>query len=340
MRAAAALWLVALLALPAAAESGRVLHRKVAAADGTALALYHYPPAEGGSGPAVLLVPELGFGRESFDLEGQGLARYLQGRGRDVFVAELRGQGQAASPAGWRLSQLMSDLNRVLDAIAAARPGRVDLVVHGYGGGLLLAACAGEAQGKVRRVVALAPAVWPEVPNAATEALLKSGGGLHRLAERTGGADDFDLLFARNGKFSSAGRLTALRKSVRDLDPAAAQELLAWMQAGDLPLPDGTTLRGRFARYERPTLVLLALRDNFAHPEFGAPLRERVPAAAAAKIEVELLTRLNLLSEDYTHLSLLHGASAPSEIFSRVQDFLAAPEPLPPGVQRAEDTVR
>ncbi|HLL53666.1 MAG TPA: hypothetical protein VK447_08980, partial [Myxococcaceae bacterium] len=80
------------------------------------------------------------------------------------------------------------------------------------------------------------------------------------------------------------------------------------------------------------TLVLLAMQDNFAHPEFGSPLRELSPA----KIQLELLTRLNLLSEDYTHLSLLHGADAPSELFGPILRFLDKADPSARDGQDAE----
>jgi hypothetical protein len=72
------------------------------------------------------------------------------------------------------------------------------------------------------------------------------------------------------------------------------------------------------------------MQDNFAHPEFGAPLRELAPAP----VRMELLTRVNLLSEDYTHLSLLHGAGAPAEIFGPLLRFLDEVEPPPPATQR------
>lgn len=331
----------ALVALPASGgplDSGKVLHRKVTAADGTALALYRFQPDGGGlAQPPVLLVPELGLGREAWDLDGDGLARYLQARGRDVFVAELRGQGRSAAPPGWRLAELVSqDLPAVLAAIATLRSGPVDLVVHGYSGGLALAACAEELKGRVRRVVALSPAVLPEVPNAATAKLLRGGGALGAFARDPASNKDFELLFTRGGQLDG-GRVSALRGAMSDLSRAAAADLLAWMEGGDLPLGPRGTVRERLARYDRPTLVLLAMQDNFAHPEFGSPLRDLAPA----DVKVTLLTRVNLLTEDYTHLSLLQGNQAQVEIFSPVLRFLNAPGPKPPpGTQRAEEGVR
>ncbi|HLL83326.1 MAG TPA: alpha/beta fold hydrolase, partial [Longimicrobium sp.] len=256
MRGAVVLWLAALLALPAAAREGPLLksvfHRRVTAPDGTALALYRYVPDGGGGGrPAVLLVPEVGFGRIAYDFAGSGLARYLQERGRDVFVAELRGQGQAQSPRGWSLGQWISlDLPAVLDAVSAAHPGPVDVVVHGYSGGLVLAACAVELKGRVRRVVALSPVVLPEVPNATVAKLLREGGALGRLARER--AADFELLFTRGGRISE-GEVSRLRSRVTDLSPVASRELLGWMERGDLPLPDGSTFSRRLPLYDRPT---------------------------------------------------------------------------------------
>ncbi|MHB8877272.1 MAG: hypothetical protein ACYC8T_26535, partial [Myxococcaceae bacterium] len=87
--------LVALLSgAPPAAAAGRAedtapgfFRRKVVSRDGVALALYRYVPAGGGvTRPPVLLVPELGLGRESFDLAGEGLARFLVAHGREVYV--------------------------------------------------------------------------------------------------------------------------------------------------------------------------------------------------------------------------------------------------------------
>src|SRR6202035_1634408 len=95
---------LAVLATAVASAPVQLSRRKVETADGFAVAIYRYAPPGGGLGrPAVLMIPDLGLGREAFDVEGTGLARYLASRGRDTYVVELRGQGHARVAANWHL---------------------------------------------------------------------------------------------------------------------------------------------------------------------------------------------------------------------------------------------
>ncbi len=302
-----------------------VFRRKVVASDGVSLALYRYVPAGGGlSKPPVLLVPDVWLGRESFDASGEGLAVWLQAKGREVYVAELRGQGRAESPDGWKLTDWVSrDLPAMVAAIQNVRPGPVDVVAHGYSGALLMAASVAELNGKVNAVVALSTPVEPEVPNRTAEKILAGGG---RLTQADRGA--FELLFTRGGRFA-AGRVGQVKGGVMDLSKPAADALLSWMRTGDLALADGTTVRKRWAKYDRPTLLFLPLGDNFAHPEFASPLRE----LALATVTVKVLSRLDLLDEDYTHLSLLHGEKAARDVFTPALSFL---DTLAPSARRPE----
>lgn len=321
------LWLLALLATGALAQEAKVARRKVRSGDGAALALYRYvPDGSGGAGkPAVLLVPDLGFGRETFDLQGEGLAPFLQQHGRDTFVAELRGQGSADAPAAWALFEWAAlDLLAAVEAVQKAHPGGgpVDLVVHGYGGGLAIAAAPRELKGKVRRVVALSPAVAPEVPNEVVRRLLGTPGTLSRaVPERS-----FELLFARDGGIGGGKRGMLERAGPRDLGQSAARDLLRWMEQGDLPFPDGSYVRERIGGYDRPTLVVLPMLDNYAHAEFAEPLRALAPLA---RVQLRSMSKLYLQREDYNHLSMLHGRGAPQDVFAPALQFLDAAEAAP-----------
>src|SRR4051812_9240061 len=66
--------------------------------DGHRLALHHYPPKQPRPGDfPVVLCHGLGANRFNLDFDSRySLARYLQGRGYDVFVLELRGSGLSA----------------------------------------------------------------------------------------------------------------------------------------------------------------------------------------------------------------------------------------------------
>lgn len=297
----------------------RLLRRKLTTEDGATLTLYRYQPLGGGSrGRAVLLVPELGMGREAFDLGGSGLAPWLQDKGFDVFVVEPRGHGARSGTPAWTLASLVThDLVAAVDAVTAEHPGVVDLVLHGYSGALAIAATARELKNRVGRVVALSTPALVEVPNPFAEEVLVQGGRLSTLASDPEGAAIFDLLFARHGRIPRR-RLRALRvDGFSALGRSASDDLLGWMRSGDLVLP-GASFKERLASYDRPTLQLIALRNNWVHPEHATPLREFAPKA---EVQLRVLSILHFLTEDYTHLSLLHGAAASRELFPLIAAF-------------------
>ncbi len=337
-----ALVLALALAAPQVSEV-HVSHRKVIAADGAALALYQYSPVGGGVGrPPVLLVPDVGFGRESFDLHGQGLARWLAARGALVFVAELRGQGKAEAAKG--LASVVSvDLPAIVAAIRKERAEPLDVVAHGWMGTLVLAATTQELKGQVRRVVALNTPVLAEVPSELVGSFLAGGGRLSELAGSGKGAHDFELMFAMASSFPPRVLSALETNGVRDLGDGQAAALLGWMKSGDLPLPPSPsnplsgqpnstpfdsaqgeredTVLHRLRAYDRPTLQLLALADGWASPELCSPLRE----LSKAKVMVQTFSRF-VHGNDYSHASVLLGQQAASTVFPRIDDFFLAEE--------------
>lgn len=308
------LWSAAVLAQELPGESFQ--RRKVVASDGAALALYRYVPAGGGARfPPVLLIPDVGFARQAYDFQGCGLARYLQAKGRDTFILELRGQGRSSQPKAWSLRDWAEkDVPAALQIIGKAHPGPVDLVVQGYGGGIILAAVPVELRGRIGRVIALSTQVHGEAPNEVVAKALRKGGRFSQLS-----APDFQLLFANDGLFTTGTAAEFRGMGVEDLSQNAAIELLAWMKDGTFSFSDGTTNKARLVSYDRPTLLLLPLLDNFAHPEHAAPLRE---IAKQAEVKVLALSKFDLLSEDYTHLSVLLGRYAEREVFEQLSIFL------------------
>lgn len=300
-------------------------HRPIRTRDGVTLALYRY--ANRSARPAVLLVPGLGMNRHAFDLEGTGLAPYLQAQGRDVFVIEPRGVGASGGHGAWHLSDwIRADLPAAVAAVQRAHPGQVDLIVVGFGGTLALAATTEELAGRVRRVVAFSTPALPELPNRLLEAVLTHGGALADLCVEPTGARAFELLYAYPGRFLSASPCVLDAAVFENLGEPAAGEWLGWMRTGDLTLPDGGTLSARLARYALPTLLFLPQGDNLAHAEFASPLRTLAPHA---RIHEHLLNRLEGTAEDYSHLSMLLGSDAPKDLFAPLLEFLDGPETEP-----------
>jgi pimeloyl-ACP methyl ester carboxylesterase len=304
---------LALITLVLAGCDVQVAHRKVVTADGAALALYSFRPAglEGADAKRpVLIISDVGFGRALVT----PLAEHLARSGRRVFVAELRGQG-AAEPAHSLRTTFTLDFPAIAWAIRLETRGQpVDLIAHGYLGTLALAATTHGLS--VERAVALNTPALAEPPTVLLADFLAHGGRFSTLASSPEGFGAFVALFAM-GSRAQRRELAAAAGAARDLGPGVSRELLAWMQTGDLPLDDGTSVKGRLARYDRPTLLLLGLADAFAPAEACAPLRE----LAKGPVKVRLFSRV-VQGDDYAHASLFTGERAARQIFPEIEEFL------------------
>jgi pimeloyl-ACP methyl ester carboxylesterase len=326
-RGATAAGISALLLLTAAEgrpEEGRVFHRAVSAADGVRLAMYRYAPMVPSPLPAVLLVPDFGMNRRVFDADGVvGLAPFLAAHGKDAFVLEPRGHGASDAPLGWGLGQVARlDVPAAVDAIQKVHPGPVDLVAYGYSGTLVMAETQGALSHRVRRVVALATPVAPELPGPTAGRILESGGRFADLAGSPSGFKELELLFFHRGAMGATSQHALAREGFNNLSDRAGRELVAWMKSGDFATEAGQSVRRRLAALDTPTYVLVGLADNWAHPEYVTPLRELAPAA---KVRVRLLSKISLISEDYSHLSLVQGPLAAKEVFDPCLRFLSEP---------------
>jgi pimeloyl-ACP methyl ester carboxylesterase len=309
-----ALCLMLVLTRPPEVE---ISHRKVVTADGAAIGLHRFLPPGGTSlKPPVLLLADVGFGRPLFDFKGAGLARWLAARGRAVYVAELRGQG--ASDAGHSLRTIVHlDLPAIAEVIAKERPGPIDLVAQGFVGSLAIAATTKELQ--VRRVVALSTPVAAEEPTELAHVFLSNGGRFSTLASSPEGFGMFEQLFALSAEIDPTV-MRGLAGSTRDLSRGVSAELLTWMQVGDLPLDDGTSVVSRLKLSDRPTLLLVGLADGFTPSESCVPLR----GLTKGKVEIKMFSRM-VEGDDFAHASLLQGRRAAAKVYPAIRDFLEAP---------------
>lgn len=283
-------------------------HRRVVTVDGASLALYRYRAS--GTGTPVLLLADLGFGRALVD----PLARALVVAGHVVYVAELRGQGASSAGSSLR-SWVHLDLPAIAEQLAREHPGPLDLVAHGWAGSLAMAATTRELP--VRRVVALNTPFTAEPPTRELETFVARGGHFATFASSPEGAASFERLFVMGSPIAPE-RVEALRVHARDLSPGLACEWLAWLRTGDLPLDDGSTVRGRLTQYDRPTLLLLGLANNVAGPELCGPLRTQTHAP----VTVRTFSRFDV-GDDFSHVTLLAGSNAARLVFPRIIDFLS-----------------
>ncbi len=133
-------------------------------ADGWRLAVHHYRPEGEAMGLPVILCHGLSSNRHTFDLPGgPSLARFLWGRGRDVWTVELRGSGMSDRPRlcysdfpyDWEFEEhLREDVPAVIDFVLD-RTGapKVHWVGHSMGGMLILAHVSGKPDAAVASAV-------------------------------------------------------------------------------------------------------------------------------------------------------------------------------------------
>lgn len=133
----------------------------VRTADGWKLALHRYRPSQPRNAPPVVLCPGLGANRLVFDLGPEkSFARWLQGRGFDVWVLELRGHGQSDS-FGWRTGRMLSwtvddyllrDVPAAIEHVCGQTGAKeVDWIGHSMGGVLGYCMLQTEQAARMRR---------------------------------------------------------------------------------------------------------------------------------------------------------------------------------------------
>ncbi len=323
--------------------AGGQLYRARLDAGGAQVALFRYTAPASGSGPPILLLPELGFPHGFYD----GLAQALQRRGRDVFVLDWRGVGQSTLPVrgtGGLESLFLGDAPAALDAVlAATKAPRAQLLGHGVGGAAAVLLAGSERGARVGALALVSVPVRWEIPNEAVRKLLtaldagrpppeglldlaawsSTPSAVAPLAPPQPGPDLFELLLLHGTQLSPT-RVAELRAGLGKVSPDLLRQLRRWMEQGDLVLPDGPLARGgsllaAYARLGQHLLSVAALRDNLVHPEHSS-LRKQAPQAPREEM---VLQRLEGYPEDAGHLAPLAPWAA-AELAPKLFDFFEA----------------
>ncbi len=319
---------LALLApLAALGESYRAYRAVLPTADGTRIALYRYLPASGEPPTrTVLLLPDVGMTHHLFDYDGRGLAPFLARRGVEVFAVEWRGAGRSEVPlGGYQLEELLE--NDAEAALAKALTGRGRVMVVGVGlGGTVGLALAGRHPSQIAGLVAMqTPAVF-DVPNEP----------LGRLIDSVESAPPWiplpkwsqQLLFGRRSWFEVmlAGDDSLARDFVARMGPHLVapipkrfgRQLVGFARDGAVTV--GGKRAAELAKcWPGPTLLVVAPRDNWIHPEFAWPLRDLLPKE---RTKLLVLNRLEGAHFDYGHVGMLLGSRAQDDVFDPVLRFI------------------
>jgi pimeloyl-ACP methyl ester carboxylesterase len=312
-------------------------------AGGAQVALFRYAAPASGSGPPILLLPELGFPHDFYD----GLALALQRRGRDVFVLDWRGTGQSTLPVrgtGGLEALFLGDAPAALDAVlAATKVPRAQLIGHGLGGAAAVLLAGSERGARVGALALLSVPVRWEVPNEVIRKLLaafdaagpapeslvnlsawsSTPSAVTPLLPLRPGTDLFEVLLLHGTKLPAA-RITELRAGLGKVSPDLLRQVRRWMEQGDLVLPDGPLARGgsllaAYGRLGQSLLSVTALRDNLVHPEHSS-LRKHAPQAPREEI---VLQRLEFYPEDAGHLAPVAPWAA-AELAPKLFEFFEA----------------
>lgn len=322
----------------------------ITADDGWPLALQHYAAR----GPAVapwplILCHGVVTNAYSMDLDDEhSLARWLAGRGFDVWLLDLRGHGDSGKPGlfgslpgRWSFDDYVD--RDVPAAIAAVRArtgaARVAWVGHSMGG-MVAYAHLGRAAGRgddggVARLATLgspasfaelsptmrelgglaAPDLLPLVPLASpTLLLLPFAGRTYGPLERMTFAD---------GNLEPDVWRAFLGRGVDDESTRLADEFRGWIHKGRWTSPrDGFDFEAGLARLTAPLLVVAGAADSIAA---RGQVRRGHDGAGSAEKTWAVIGRQSGGVTDYGHMDLLLGPRAAREVFPVIETFLRRP---------------
>lgn len=317
----------------------------VRAEDGWRLAVHHYRPQGGPKGLPVILCHGLSSNRYSFDLPGfASLARFLRDRGRDVWVAELRGSGMSDGPGlfrsdvpySWQFEDhLLSDLPAIIARVLElTRVSRVHWVGHSMGGLLVLAYLARHENPRIISAVTIgSPADFTKVHNQAFRTLLHFRELLKYLPVSP-------LPFLARLVIPIAHKTSAYMAGPfypPNTDPVAARKVVAlasqlvtsnaiWLNFGrflgsGLFAPEnGKPYLEILPKSNVPMFIVGGTKDLMAPPD------SVIAACQAAEHSAERKCRIFGKEagcvEDYGHMDLLMGVRAEEEVFPHLLNWL------------------
>lgn len=233
---------------------------ELALADGTRLALRHWPAPAAPARGTVLLVH--GLGEHSGRYEH--VAQWLRGQGFQVVAYDHRGHGCSQGPRGGlrRPDDLLEDLAAVLDQVRAQAPAPLVLLGHSMGG-LVAARFVAGALRPVEGLVLSSPALDPGLsgPQRALLALM------HALAP--------DLPVPNGLRVRDVSHDDAVVQAYMD-DPLVHATVTARLVR--FIVDGGRQVRAQAAQWRVPTLLMWAGADRLVAPAGSAAFAARAPA--------------------------------------------------------------
>lgn len=317
--------------------------------DGWRLAFHHYRPAGEIKGLPVILCHGLSANRYVFDLpDAPSLARFLRGRGRDVWAVELRGSGMSDCPGlrasdvpySWHfedhlLRDVPAAIRCVLERTGASA---VHWVGHSMGGMLILAHLASHPQSPIASAVAVgSPIDFAQMGSPLVVGLLK-------IKKLVAFLTIFPVPFLGKTFAPLAYQLPGVLLGLfhkSNLQPAVARRILAL--ASQIVSPSTLWLDfGRFVENRQfglscersylegldastvPILVTAGSKDLIAPPAAVLPSDEFTENGERRACVT--FGRGFACGEDYGHLDLLVGTRVEAEVYPRILAWITEHE--------------
>jgi pimeloyl-ACP methyl ester carboxylesterase len=307
----------------------------VMTSDGWKLALHHYKPKDKVGDP-VLLCHGLSSNRFAFELYGApSLAEYLKQKGRDVWVAELRGSGMSDSPKmvasdvpyEWSFDDhLTYDLPALISGVIERTGSRtVHWIGHSMGGMLILAHLEQTEDARIKSATLIgSPVDFSHMQLDSYKSLLKFENTFKRLPF-------FPLMIVARSmvpfinfipdSFQIALNMENVDVTVAKRVFTLASELLPsnklwfdfarFIKQGGFNSPEGNSYTNQPLKNSVPILIIAASKDRMAsRAAVMGPCKQENENVACFLAGTE-----NGANKDYGHLDLLVGRNCETEIF-------------------------
>jgi pimeloyl-ACP methyl ester carboxylesterase len=318
--------------------------------DGWRLALYRHQPPRRSHRTPVLLCHGMSSNRWDMDAPGQiSMARWLQQRGYDVWVMELRGAGRSTRPTWWNGKRYTWSFEDYVyhDAPAALRvvlrvtgAAQVHWVGHSMGGMIAYALLMSPMQHKVASAVTLGsptmsavghPVLDFGVPYRALLRYAPSRVPLGTLARLTAPAAPLlarilSPSIAELGWYPGNADVALLRSlmltAVDDLPASLLREFARWYQTRVMSDRYGMfDFSAHLERITTPLCIIAGSHDGLT------PVRdlEEVYRRVASRDKVfRVVGQPHGDAHNYSHADLVLGLHAPNDVYPIVLDWLEA----------------
>ncbi len=280
----------------------------VRADDGVELALYRARPAEPRAAPPLLLVHGT-FSNHTFFLgtNERGLGRWLQERGYDVWVGELRGHGrsgEAGRRQRWHFEDwILRDAPALLGGVREATRSEQLVWVGHSAGGVIGVAAAGRDESFAAALagLVLAGAPAPTGLGPLQYPMAAAGLALTRLL----------------GRFPA--RLLGI--GPEDEHPGIFAQWMSWNLRGRWLGEDGTDYFASAGRITAPTLALAGGGDRLIAPP--GLCRDMLAATASRDRTFVTCGRAHGFLENYNHHRLIASTPAREDVWPLIAGWIA-----------------